>query len=532
MNRALWGLLIVASFARADALMTTRAMKATTIAEVFVGEGGIRVDFEIGAADAPSFSNLLAREGDNAESLGRRLAVFFREDWVVTVDGAARTARVTAAKLRPRIERDPITGEPAGESGEQVVFVRLEYALDARPKSIALRAPRGATVGFVVYHEGIAVNDFRYLAGEPVVDLDWDDPFYSRFRSRNLVRRYDAPLNAFLYVDAYEVRQEIICRPRDLADAVGLELGDVIRAADRAEIQRKVVAFFEKRNKVAIDGKPARGELMRVNFVRRSLKATGIVPPGEDIPVQAATLGVIFSYPVPALPREVTMTWDVFTPRVAKVPAVATDEAGGLPSVLTREDPVLTWQNFLKNPTPRGLAPVPEPGGLSVPIGSVVALLLGAVGAVRWRPYGLLGLVAAVALWPFLRWPAGADDVPVEVLLRNTYHAFDYRCEEAIYDTLSASVDGPLLERVYLETRRALELANQGGARTKVTALEMERIVLDGDVAECAWVVTGSIGHWGHIHTRRVRYEARLSVRAVDGAWKIVDLELTDERRL
>ncbi len=42
----------------------------------------------------------------------------------------------------------------------------------------------------------------------------------------------------------------------------------------------------------------------------------------------------------------------------------------------------------------------------------------------------------------------------------------------------------------------------------------------------------GSVGHWGHLHQRRNQYEAILTVKPVDGVWKITDLELLGEERL
>jgi hypothetical protein len=44
--------------------------------------------------------------------------------------------------------------------------------------------------------------------------------------------------------------------------------------------------------------------------------------------------------------------------------------------------------------------------------------------------------------------------------------------------------------------------------------------------------VSGSVGHWGHIHTRTNQYEAQLTVRAIDGAWKFTDLQLLQEQRI
>ena len=38
-----------------------------------------------------------------------------------------------------------------------------------------------ANVGFVVYHKGIHVNNFRYLGSQETLNLDWEDPWYSEF---------------------------------------------------------------------------------------------------------------------------------------------------------------------------------------------------------------------------------------------------------------------------------------------------------------------------------------------------------------
>jgi len=40
------------------------------------------------------------------------------------------------------------------------------------------------------------------------------------------------------------------------------------------------------------------------------------------------------------------------------------------------------------------------------------------------------------------------------------------------------------------------------------------------------------VGHWGHIHQRKNQYQARVTVKAIEGAWKITNLELLQEERL
>ena len=126
----------------------------------------------------------------------------------------------------------------------------------------------------------------------------------------------------------------------------------------------------------------------------------------------------------------------------------------------------------------------------------------------------------------------------VSGLLLNVYKAFDYRQEEVIYDALARTTSGELLTDVYLETRRSLELANQGGARAKVRTLEVteatnEPVDRNGSFrSRASWNVYGSVGHWGHVHQRVNRYDADLTVEVIDGAWRITELDVLQEERL
>ena len=45
-------------------------------------------------------------------------------------------------------------------------------------------------------------------------------------------------------------------------------------------------------------------------------------------------------------------------------------------------------------------------------------------------------------------------------------------------------------------------------------------------------MVTGSVGHWGHVHNRVNQYQAELDIIAVDKRWKIDGMEVLQEERL
>ncbi len=129
-------------------------------------------------------------------------------------------------------------------------------------------------------------------------------------------------------------------------------------------------------------------------------------------------------------------------------------------------------------------------------------------------------------------------DAVLAGLLHNLYRAFDRREESLVYDRLARSIAGDLLSDVYLQTRRSMELESQGGARVKVTDVELletdlERSTTEGGfVSRCRWNVAGSVGHWGHIHQRINQYVARFTVEPLDDVWKIRVIELHDETRL
>lgn len=105
-----------------------------------------------------------------------------------------------------------------------------------------------------------------------------------------------------------------------------------------------------------------------------------------------------------------------------------------------------------------------------------------------------------------------------------------------MYDALEQSLSGDLLNRVYLETMKSLELKSQGGARVKVKDVTLNTAEFaemgNGFHAICNWDVRGSVGHWGHVHERVNRYSAELMIEPLDGTWKITQLELLEEQRV
>jgi hypothetical protein len=124
-----------------------------------------------------------------------------------------------------------------------------------------------------------------------------------------------------------------------------------------------------------------------------------------------------------------------------------------------------------------------------------------------------------------------------ETLLKNIYRAFDYREEKTIYDTLARSVQGELLADTYLKIHGGLLMQEQGGAVARVQRVEPlgTRVTAarpGAYTAQLKWQVTGTVEHWGHIHTRVNAYEAVVGVSRAAGAWRITRLDVGKQERV
>ena len=561
-------LLFACRLAQADALMRSEAVRASAIIQYHVDEQGVRADLEIGLAAIEGFNSLLPDElyqemGFGDTPLEARLQNFFTRELAVLVDGEPLPGGIVSIGPSRKVLRDPINGSPlpVQEEAPHVLRARLFYPFPdgERPNQLVFISPPSRDIGFVVYHRGVAVNDYRYLASGYVLELDWEDPWYSSFTVRSLKRQYAAPMSGFIYVENFEVRKEIIVRPKDLQRWIDLGLAgrDDIPVEMQGSIKEKVAAFLAEHHAVMIDGDPVSGILESVNFLERTLTSSRVIDPPEPLDLDAAIIGTIFVYPRSGLPQTVVMEWDLWDERIQRVPVSAVDEAGPLPSYLEPDWPRLEWTNFLKNPYVPTLAtvelPVPQwRQWLDVLLPWLIGLSLASLlwALLAWRGRKSLALPGAVSLAfavaSVTASQLGGNNRPGDTrataitgdLLQNIYRAFDYREESDVYDVLARSVTGDLLTDIFLETKRSLVLANQGGAAAKVKEVVIESVDVtsaqgdDSFTVEADWTVHGSVGHWGHVHKRSNRYLAELTITVDDQQWKLRDMTVLQEERL
>ena len=362
-----------------------------------------------------------------------------------------------------------------------------------------------------------------------------------------------SPFLSYLVVEPYQVRHEVLVDVEALREWVDVpvDASGNIPAAPQEELARAATALVLEGSPLRVDGVPLEPASRRADFVE--LGPTGAVTRETpvDEPLATAILGVTLVYETASLADTVELEWGLYPEGVEAIPLTVTDPQTVVEDEIAAEAPVFQWTNQLEGyelPSIEAISADPP----RAPVGAL-ALASTAAGLFFFLRRGRLAL-ALVALayvsYPFLRMPVNLPGVlapsidreqaaaVTERLLTNVYRCFDIHNEEAIYDRLALTVTGDQLLEVYLESRRALELENRGGARVRIDDVvvsevrSIRRTDDDGYEIEAVWTVGGSVNHFGHVHFRQNRYDATLAVVPVDDAWKIRSVELLEERRV
>ncbi|UCC55490.1 MAG: hypothetical protein JSU75_08965 [Gammaproteobacteria bacterium] len=578
--------------ASADWINLTGAETSPNIAEIYVLDDHVKLVLEVYVGDLEVFHDLVPDEllkdgGAGRPGVEERMRHFAAERFrFVTGDGRNLPAELILAEPRRRIDRkspfagmiNPYTRQrvPEAPTDKRVLYAEIHYPFEGRPEELTLIPPLDAegralvSIGFIAYHKAVPVIDFRYLGAPARLELDWEDPWYSKFDNPNLKRHHKSALMSYLYVEPYEVRHEILTRVKDLEEwmDLGLESDEYIEIDELDSLKQRVGEFLLTKNPVQIDGEALKPILDRTNFVKVSITGIQLIEKPQRLEISTAIIGVIITYLTGGMPQEVSVDWELFTEQVQQVPATATDPAGPLLTYVTPDDNVHTWTNYLKNyeiPTVRQVDVADTLGEYRIPVGTLICLLailpLGWVVGKRRRagktvvgPGVLILFLISGALvsWSYLPRVSIARPavmagmlseeqagVLLQALLKNVYRAFDFREEADVYDKLSLSVSGDLLADIYLQNRKSFAVQKAGGAQAKIKAVDILAAAparrddrpLAYDIRG-NWKAMGTVGHWGHVHMRTNLYDAIVTVEAVDDNWKITGLELLEETRI
>ena len=577
------GLSLSASPVCADWMPSTGAETAPNFAEIEVLDDRVRVMLEIDFADYPAFVPAPAEPipadtepnlADLSRATGGAFKVFDASVLGASVLGASVSdanggviaPSIRSIEIRDRKPRPTARSFSASSvlppRGARVIAVELDFAVSERPEKLTFIPPlddKGVAtvnVGFLAHHKGVPVSDYRYLSRPETLRLDWEDPWYSAFENPNLTRHHRSALMSFVSIEPREVRHEIIVRLRDLEGWTALDLGtaETLDVDQIADVKQAAGRFFAGLDPAVIDGESVRPAAIQVVVLEVDAKGVRVVEDEKTRNRATALLGVILSYPHRVLPKQVDMTWQLFTKGAQEVPTSVADPAGAVPGQVTPDAPEITWTNFLKKWKDPAIVPVRAGTGrdLSIPILSILLFALAAafvIEAFRARHRGRWGALAALAgvaglaaiHGPALTvtLPGGPDETDAteitEGIVRNAGVAM-LETEPQTFDAaLEDFVAQDEIRPVGEEMQRGLSVRLPTGARAltetiKDVTVEQVEPREDGVNILASWTALVSGGHWGHMHRREIAYRALMDVTQDAGVWHLRGLTVLSAR--
>jgi hypothetical protein len=363
------------------------------------------------------------------------------------------------------------------------------------------------------------------------------------------------PCMSFVAIEPYEVRHEVLLRFSAAPMFGASSGGGWIEVDEQGVIVERALDAIEDRCVVRIDGDAAAPVVRHAAFAEVTAKGTILRTEPVRERREEAVLAVTLAYRTGGLPSSVGIEWGLFSEAIEAVPLTVTDPINVERGRLTPEAPAGEWVSKLHGyllPTVESVA-IAKPRPALVSVGLVV---LGVGGFLARRriggagaAVGVVSLALAGAAYPFAR---PAVDVPLlavggpstvqasdvlKRLLVNIYRAFDHREEGAVFDRLAMTVEGEALTDIYLQNRRMLELEDRGGARVRVTEVEIGEVasVTRGDagglVLDASWTVSGSVTHFGHTHFRTNAHRAEVRLVPDGDLWKIGQIDIIDVQR-
>ena len=418
--------------------------------------------------------------------------------------------------------------------------------------------------------------------------FDWDNPalneddsqeeweaWFAVQREKTLGISSYGSVYSFIYITDREVRHEVLIPLATLAALIDIDRKDqsFLEVDEQADAAEKVKAFFGAGNPVTIDGIEVKPVFDRVDFYGLDLSDFAVRPEKRKVSMASGRVGVIMSYSAKSRPTEVSVEWNLLSNTIREVDSVV---------IAYQKVDKTKFSKFLSENVYRWTAPDRPPlPAITELSGTIDWQKYKPTLTVSWATVGLwavaasllmCGLFFAKSVWLYLalacagligsyfvsdiavatydhpwRQPKQfqiSDEEAADVFGRlhaNIFRAFDYVDESDVYQALAKSVDGDLLRDLYLQVNSSLRDQEQGGSVAVIEKVEL----VDGNllpVSETSqqsaisfgykanWTLAGTIEHWGHIHERTNRYQARFLVELLEaengtGGWKITNIQ-------
>ena len=536
--------------AHADWMNLTGAETSQNIAEIYILDDHIKVNLEVYVDDLDKFEELLPDDwleesAGKRPSLEQRMHVFASKRLqFVTEKGVKLPAKLELVEPRQRVDRvsayagmiNPMTRQRIREApaDKRVLYAEIIYPFPLKdsgedkvvikPEQLQIIPPLDengivtADIGFVAYHRAVPIIDFRFLGQPARLNLNWQDPWYTKFENKNLTRHHKYPLMLYLYVEPRQVRQESLLRVSDITEMTGFKVDDAkLGAEDKfQQLQAYLNKYYSSKGSLDVDGKSLTPDSVRIEFLTISLKGLKVIDNASAVDESSLLVGVSQQFLIEKLPQKIETRWHYFNQRVDRIPVIVTDPAGPFMSLIDKDYADYGWQNFLKT--------------YSEPVTKPVDVKTG------WRidlPY-----IGEKKILDRLPEPDQAITI-VDGLFENVRVAFIEKKPANFSRVLGDTVSSGQAELIKDELAKLFAPEVTGGTVGAVDAFEDLQVTgiqelrdRHGFSATVSGAATISGRHWGHTDRRNLKFQVLLDITGDDDQWRLADLTVIDLKEI
>jgi len=488
-----------------------------SLATYFINQDGIRLELELSEESLESFSDLYPNTlrkvmGLKATPLKDRSRHFFKNSLNITADGNKLVAEVIAMHGGKKVIRDLKTGEILKNQPKHapaMLYISIHYPFQKpKPKVLKFKHNTSATLGFILYHEKQAVNDYAYLSKTQELHLDWKDSFYTYFRSNTLKRLYQYPIMGYLYLDPRLIRVQTLMRLKDILQFTSYQQS--IRSYQL--LDKHIKTYFLQEKKIHINEKKVAPNEVNISYFQVSELGLKLVTNQMHIDPDLLFVGVSQRYYVTALPTHVTSHWDYFNTYTPKIPFNIIDPVGPYPSFIYKDTPLFMWKNLIKHKSEVKTSPVRVKTGITLD----------------------LPIVGTTKIWKSAPSKQEARKI-IEKSLENIRIIFIEKERQRLSKALTHVLytNQGLSQQKELSKLFAPSVIRGGFGSvkefstfniTRITPLESKNgfsVSLNGDVKIIA-------KHWGHDDNSVLKYQLIIDFVEKEGQWLIKEFSILD----
>lgn len=487
----------------------------------------------------------------------------------------------------------PADGIPSADMMKHTAVYEIEHTFASPPEFLTIQQDL-ADENFIIPSEmslqvkqaGSALNfserllpgtsttvrfDWENTLSEDASDQDWER-WFEKQREKTLGITSYSSVYSFIYIETGEVRHEILIPLATLATIIRIQHRDpaFVDIDEQDAIREEIRKWLTPATPVTINGTRIDPRFTRIDFYSLNLADFATQAEAQKVSMASGRVGIILSYrPADDFVRDIALPWTLFYSGLTKIPAVVVTWPGPMDRFeFSRfnkpDDNTLRWncpEESLPKPITAIPASIPPAPVLSIPHRLLFPLVLAALSAallfnrrniLRWIVPAVFTAIAAFN-WsanPLLLphpWKLPAELTPADSsrifrdLHTGMYRALDFGSETRIYDALAATVDGPLLEQLYLQLLDSLRVREQSGAVARIKSISYSENNTEprssasppwpAFAVHAVWQVAGTVEHWGHVHERENQFDAVFTIQPIDGSWKITRMDILGQQQ-